>query len=218
MVAAECDLHRVLHQELALVLYASLSLAIPTLVGNHHLRNTTHSQNARLCITLHSSRYLRRVDDRGEGRNVVHAQIAHRHAAGLRLSTTASTHRVLLGQQLALLALADESLHLPVETHQTRLVHVAQQRRDQTVSDGDRHVDVDGLVVAHHVVDVAAVRLGHLRLTPAHHAHVAQGHRAGLHDEVIDGDLRGLGGLRLGVLRLGNTLLEVVVKARAQLW
>lgn len=217
VVAAERDLHRVLHQELALVLYASRALACPTLVRHHGLRHAAHSQNARLRLSPPSSRHLRRIDDGGEGGDVVHAQVADRHAARLRLNAPPIAHRVLLGQQLALLALADQALHLLVQTHQPRLVHVAQQRRDQPVGDGHRHVDVDRLVVAHHVVDVAAVRLGHLRLTPPRLPHVAQRHRAGLHDEVVDRDLRGLCELRLRVVRLGGALLEVVVEAGAQL-
>lgn len=82
-------------------------------------------------------------------------------------------YSILLRKQFPLLALADQLLHLLVETQQTRLVDVMQHGSDQAIGHRDSYVDIDGLVVTHHVVDVAAIHLRHLRHTPSgaqHHA------------------------------------------------
>lgn len=83
MVAAQRQLNHILHGELRLILYTSTSPFTPTLVRYHGLHHATNGQNARLPVTASLHTYLRGIDDRGEGRNAIHAQIADGHAARL---------------------------------------------------------------------------------------------------------------------------------------
>ena len=121
-------------------------------------------------------------------------------------------YRVLLRKQFAFLALADERLHLLVQTQQSGLIDIVQHGRDEAVGNGHGHVDIDRLVVTHHVVHIAAVHFGHLPFRPRVHRYVAQRHRAGLHDEVVDRHLR-----RLLRARRVLHLAEIRVEACTQL-
>ena len=90
MIAAQRHRHHILHLELGLILYTSRLPPSLTLRRHHGLHHSANRQNARLSITSPRYAYLRRIDDRREGRDVVHSQVADGHASGLR-STPFST-------------------------------------------------------------------------------------------------------------------------------
>ena len=157
----------------------------PTLVRHHHLLETADGENAR----------LRGVDDGGEAGDAVHAQIAHGHASRLRshaspaptaYSSGSSLPALLLAMSPFIAVLMPSRPVLSTSRSSGVMSPACQLLRFPTVRHRHGDVDVDRLVVAHHVVDVAAVHLRHL----------AQRHRARLHDEVVDRHLRRLLALR----------------------
>ena len=105
MIAAQRYRHHILHHKLRLILYTSLSPDSLTLRRHHSLHHSANRQNARLCITRSRYNHLRRIDNRREGRDVVHAQIADGHASSLRLTSVSKPTAYSSGSNLPSLLL-----------------------------------------------------------------------------------------------------------------
>ena len=78
---------------------------------------------------------------------------------------------------------------------------------ETTISDRNSYVDIDVLVMTHHVIHITAVHLRHLSITAVIHHYLTKSHSTGLDNEVIDRHLDRL--VRSsGIADLDNILIQ----------
>jgi len=134
---------------------------------------------------------LGRVDNSGEVLDAEHTKVGDSEGAAL----------VLVGLELVLSGLLGERLHLGRDTSEALEVSVGDDGGDEASISGDRNRDINIVVVADVSLLPRAVDLRNL----------LEGSSGSLDDEVVDGELGGLG---VGLLSL---LSELLVKISAKL-
>ena len=134
---------------------------------------------------------MRRVDDRGEILDAVHAEVRHRGGAAL----------VFLRLELPRARARGEILHLVGDDRERLALGLAHDRRDQPARHRHRDTDIGMLVLEHSAFGPAHIGV----------RHALQRERQRLDDEVVDRELVG----RLAVLVLRRGGVDLLARGRS---